>query len=188
MKILACIRKKMSPSVHLLKGGGKTFWQKTKLCSYRFFIKLLALHYKSYAFSHTIIEDDIRIVHEFRDLEFEKEMSKIGLPINGKTLTGNQYSMTAYGLHFAGSWFEFVDKLIVYYDSQEISISRKRNDSELDYPKKTMLKYSDKQSAIQRIIVENKAKKRVSETESAKDNILETPKKRNKAMEIDDSF
>ena len=96
----------------------------------------MALHYKSYAFSHTIIEDDIRIVHEFRDQEFEKEMSNIGLPINGKTITGNQYSMSAYGLHFAGSWFEFVDKLIVYYDGQEISISRKRNDSELDYPRK----------------------------------------------------
>ena len=188
MKILACIRKRMSPSTALLKGGGKTFWQKTKLCSYRYFIKLLALHYKSYAFSHTIIEDDIRIVHEFRDQEFEKEMSNIGLPINGKTITGNQYSMSAYGLHFAGSWFEFVDKLIVYYDGQEISISRKRNDSELDYPKKTTIKYSYKQSALQRIIVENKTKKRTSETGSIKDNIFETPKKKNKAMEIDDSF
>lgn len=148
----------------------------------------MSLHYKSYAFSHTIIEDDIRIVHEFRDQEFEKEMSNIGLPINSKTLTGNKYSMSAYGLHFAGSWFEFVDILIVYNDSQEISISRKRNDSELDYPKKTTIKYSGEQSALQRIIVENKTNKRTSETESDKDNILETPKKKNKAMEIDDSF
>jgi hypothetical protein len=178
----------MAQSAPLLKGEGKTFWQKTKLCSYHYFIKLLALHYKSYAFSHTIIEDDIRIVHEFRDLDFENEMSNIGLPINGKTLTGNQYSMPAYGLHFAGSWFEFVDKLIVYYGTQEISISRKRKDSKLDYPKETTIKYSDKQSALQRIIMENKTNKKVSETENIKGYVLETPKKKNKAMEIDDSF
>jgi hypothetical protein len=36
--------------------------------------------------------------------------------------------------------------------------------------------------------MENKTNKKVSETENIKGYVLETPKKKNKAMEIDDSF
>lgn len=179
----------MSPSQSTLKGRNRTLWQRLKLFAYRIFIKILAIHYKSYAFSYIIVEDNIRVIHEFRDHEFEKELSALGLCKAGKTLNENRYSLSASGLHFASFWFDFVDKLVIYSEEKEISISREGNEMLLSYPKKTVMKYSDNQSFIQRIFLENKNKKCVPVIESKEeDEIKEIPKKKNKAMEIDDSF
>lgn len=178
----------MTPSQSTLKGGGKTVWQRLKVFIYRIFIKLLAIHYKSYAFSYTIVVENIRVLHECRDQEFEKELSALGLWKTGNNLNDNRYSLSAWGLHFASFWFEFVDKLIIGSEEKEILISRKGSDLLLNYPKKTTMKYSDNQSSIQRIFLENKSKKYVSVIENKQEDVKEAPKKKNKAMEIDDSF
>ena len=147
------------------------------------------MHYKSYAFSHTIVEENVRVVHEFRDQEFEKELSALGLCKTGKNITENRYSLTASGLHIASIWFELSDKFTVFGDDREISISREGNEVLLDYPKKTTMKYSDQQSSIQRIFLEYKGYKRTSIIEKNKEEeVTIAPKKKNKAMEIDDSF
>lgn len=196
--MLHYIRKKLSPSIEIIDQSNHTFIQKVWILLYKINIKLLRNLYKAYSVSDTIELDDVKITHEYRDFGFEKEMSLIGIDISPKTEScGVSFSMKNRGLHWGRAFFDMCDSLTLYKGNKEFRINHSKK-IETFSSFLGNAKFSNKSDIISRFsfsIIADENKPLISKSDSSKKNnnasksdSSQTYTRRNRAMEIDDSF
>jgi len=124
--LLRLILKVAKPTNEQLRKSKDNNWlSQTTLKVYQWFLSILQKTYLYYAISDTIVLEngDIKIVHEFRDIEFENELKRNGIDIRLHMLT----TSIPFNAHKKrkGLWykyFRFSDLVSIYICDKELFI------------------------------------------------------------------
>ncbi len=169
---------------------------------YRFLLDKLAKSYVHYAISDTVdlLGGRVKVVHEFRDLEFEKELSRIGYDVRPKMVSGSLPHRSMRNGHSSSfRYFRFKDLLSVYVDNREFFIKHDK-DITFDGTIKASLRQSVQEDIIFRsiLMLEGNNDMRQYEaydilktvsSEIGRSNASASPTyKRHRGMEEDESF
>lgn len=135
----------ISPSDEVLRLKKKTNMQRFQVWVHRRILDKLARCYSFYAISDSVKINNLEILHECRDMEFERELQRItkkainkskpnaiAFPHHGSRGTHNSYI----------SEFRFTDTLSVVYDGQKYQIRRDYKSIDMEGNAKGILKYS----------------------------------------------
>ncbi|MCM1168672.1 MAG: hypothetical protein NC324_01905 [Bacteroides sp.] len=93
---------------------------------YKFLLKRLKRSYLYYAISDTIVlqNEDIRIVHEFRDMAFENELRRVGVDIRPQMASSAMpCRMARRGNQHHYKCFKFKDLLNFYRGNEELFLT-----------------------------------------------------------------
>lgn len=115
----------IKPSNEQLRNKATGRFTRQKIWLYQLFLRRLCKTYLHYAISDTIIMDNgkIKIVHEYRDLEFESELTrnriefKTDVVDHSIPLSVKKNRVTGYF-----SFFKFKDLLSLYVDGNELFV------------------------------------------------------------------
>lgn len=110
---------------YINKGRSNRDLMQIIICLYTFILKQLQKSYLHYAISDTVLLDGgrIKIVHEFRDLEFENELKRNGIDVQPHMLTTTlplYATKSKRAMWF--SYFKFKNLLSIYVDDKELFI------------------------------------------------------------------
>lgn len=109
----------------LRKSKNNSWLSQTTLNVYQWFLRILQKTYLYYAISDTVVLENghIKIIHEFRDLEFENELKRNGIDIRLHMLTTSipfNAQKKKKGLWF--KYFRFSNLVSIYVDDKELFI------------------------------------------------------------------
>lgn len=120
--------------------------QRFQIWVHRHILNKLAQCYSFYAISDSVKIDNIEILHECRDFEFEHELQRITKKVIDKSRTkaicfphhGSRGTHNSYI-----SEFRFTDTLSIVYDHQKYLLRHDATSIDMDGNAKGVLKYSD---------------------------------------------
>lgn len=124
--LLRLLLRLIKPSDRQLKSRSKGKFLQLSIALYQFSLRQLLKSYQHYAISDSVFIDDgkIKIVHEYRDIEFESELirNKIGFKID-KIKHSIPISIKKSKTRHNFKFFKFSDSLCIYADGKELFIS-----------------------------------------------------------------
>lgn len=202
LRFLMRLIKPTNEQLRNVKGNNRLSRYTLKL--YQWLLGRLQKSYLHYAISDTIIQENsrIKIIHEFRDIEFENELKRNGIDIRPHMLA-TTFPINArknkrkiwYG------YFRFKDLLSIYINDKELFV---KHDSSFSTSGTTLatVKKSSSSDIIDRCVIElfseqehkqNTARIESNITQSAKEVSKENPKTKfavieKQGFEIDTTF
>lgn len=202
LRLFLSLIKPTNEQLRNVKGDSRLSRYTLKL--YRWLLKQLQKSYLCFAISDTIILENsrIKIVHEFRDIEFENELERNGIDIRPHMLaTTLPINARKNKRKIWYGYFRFKDLLSIYINDKELFV---KHDSSFSTSGTTLatVKKSSSSDIIDRCVIElfseqehkqNTARIESDITQSAKEVSKENPKTKfavieKQGFEIDTTF
>lgn len=169
----------IKPTNSLLSNKSRTKFGSFQVRLYHYFLNNLLKSYSHYAISDTIyIGDNVRIVHEFRDREFEKELARNKIDFNLKTRLTSIPSVSTKSNHKSHfSYFRFKDLLVIYLGEKELFI---RHDDEylIDGNQKCKVKCTSGLNGLAQSVIEIKNSNSKKEEDQTTGHVLSKEQKK----------
>lgn len=122
--LLRVFLKMIKPSDSQLRKSGRGKLCTYKVLIYQYFLRRLLETYSRYAIYDTItIGDNVKVMHEFRDIEFEKELQRNKIDCHLKMRMSYlpvTYTKSRHKSHF--QYFRFKDLFVLCIDGKDVYI------------------------------------------------------------------